>query len=198
MDHIAALFSLLCHQLPERSPHWHGESFALCWRCSGLYFGVLSSYLYIVSTGGFKRRMPTIPGLIAASVVMTPFLIDGWANTLGLWDTPGWLRAVTGLGYGVVLPLLLVPLACAQPFDPALKPTLPRAGALLLPLGIGALLLLALDEPASHAVFDAMAVFALLALTIFATNFVLTLRGRFCAKGWLASPPGADRSTGRT
>jgi len=116
--------------------------------------------------------------------VMTPFLVDGWANTLGLWDTPSWLRALTGLGYGVVLPLLLVPLASAQPLDPAAKPAMSHTGALLLPFGVGTLLLYALDQHASLEVFNAMAGLALITLVIFVVNFALTFCRHNHARRW--------------
>lgn len=185
MDTIATLFSLLCHQLPERSPQWHEHVFALCWRCSGLYFGVFASYLWLALSGGLRRRMPSIACLIGAGVLMTPFVIDGWANTLGLWDSPGWLRAASGLGYGVVVPLLLVPLANPHPFAADLRPSAGHAGALLAPLAIGAVLLLALIEPASPWAFAAMTLPAFAALVLFVVNFALTLRTRGAPRAWI-------------
>jgi uncharacterized membrane protein len=174
---IGSLFSLFCHQFPERSPSFGEAAFPLCWRCSGFYFGILSSYFVLALSGGARRRLPGIASLIAASALMTPFLVDGWANTLGLWDTPGWLRASTGLGYGVVLPMVLVPLLDRQTlFDPDLKPTVLHPAALALPLTIGSAMLIALIEPPSDAVFEGLAIAVFLAFLLFIANFLLALR----------------------
>ena len=174
---IGSVFSLFCHQLPERSPSFGEAAFPLCWRCAGFYIGILSSYLFLALSGGTRRRLPRVPSLIAASALMTPFLVDGWANTLGLWDTPGWLRASTGLGYGVVLPLVLVPLVDRQTlFDPDLKPTVSHPAALALPLTIASVMLRALIEPPSEAVFEGLAIAVFLSFLLFVANFLLALR----------------------
>jgi uncharacterized membrane protein len=174
---IEQLFSLFCHQIPERSPAFANEAFPLCWRCTGLYFGVLASYVWIAITGGFRRRLPGVASLMSISVLMIPFLIDGWANTLGLWDTPGWLRAATGLGYGVALPLLLVPLLDGRALmDTETAPSLSQPAALIAPLAVGAVLLLLLDESGSELVFEALAIAVAAAFLIFCGNLLLTLQ----------------------
>ena len=37
-------FSPICHQLPDRSFHLHDFPFAVCARCTGLYFGLAAGF----------------------------------------------------------------------------------------------------------------------------------------------------------
>lgn len=172
------LFPFLCHQLPERTPHLAGAAFPLCFRCSGTYLGLFAAYLYLACSGGFKRSLPRIPALIAGSVLMLPFFIDGWANTLHWWDTPGWVRLLTGIGQGVMLPLLLVPIASGNVFPDdwaRFKPALPNIGSLVWPLALALGLGGALIFTASEAVFHALGIAVQFAALLFFANFALAL-----------------------
>src|SRR5262245_18148918 len=119
------LGGLLCHQIPERSPQFEGAVFPMCFRCAGLYFGVLASFGFLAVTGGFRRRLPELRYALWISMLTVPLMVDGFANMFHLWSTAGWVRALTGVGVGLVVPVLLVPLA--QPSEPGagdpMKPT---------------------------------------------------------------------------
>ena len=42
---IYVFFSAICHQLPARSWHIHGEPLAVCIRCTAIYYGFLAGLL---------------------------------------------------------------------------------------------------------------------------------------------------------
>jgi len=42
---IYLFFSAICHQLPARSWHIHGEPLAVCIRCTAIYYGFLAGLL---------------------------------------------------------------------------------------------------------------------------------------------------------
>ena len=42
---IYMLFSAICHQLPTRTWHIHGEPLAACIRCTSIYYGFLAGLL---------------------------------------------------------------------------------------------------------------------------------------------------------
>jgi uncharacterized membrane protein len=173
---VELFFSLLCHQIAERSPQLGGEAFPLCFRCSGLYFGMFAAYCYLLATGGLRRSMPGVAALISAAVLMMPFIVDGWGNTLALWSSPAWLRALSGVAHGTVLPLLLVPLASGRdPFRRDAAPTASRPAHLLVPLALGLLLLAGVFFPISRAEFAALKIVAFVGFALFAGNSLATI-----------------------
>jgi uncharacterized membrane protein len=66
---IYAFFSKICHQLPERSFYILGEKFAVCERCTAIYFGFLSGVL--VYPRFMKKFANSIPSKM---YVLIPFL----------------------------------------------------------------------------------------------------------------------------
>ena len=44
---IYLFFSTICHQLPARSWHIHGEQLAVCIRCTAIYYGFLAGLLIL-------------------------------------------------------------------------------------------------------------------------------------------------------
>jgi uncharacterized membrane protein len=107
---LSKIFYLFCHQIPARSPHFQGTTFPVCYRCAGLYGGILIGYLFLAMRGRswtFAGR----GGALAAATPLAVFLVDAWANGLGIWNSPGWWRALTGFGGGLSIPVILLPLA---------------------------------------------------------------------------------------
>ena len=174
MNPLHEIFGFFCHQLPERSPQLGGLVFPLCFRCAGLHLGLLVSYGFLASTGGFRRRLPEARLAVGVSLLLVPFLVDGWGNTLHLWSSPGWLRALSGAAGGVALPLLLAPLMLRpRAVTPAARPTVPCAAALLVPGGFAVALVWSLAQPVSAPQLQALALAALVGLLLFATNIGL-------------------------
>jgi len=169
------LAGLFCHQLPDRSPQFLGVVFPLCFRCAGLYLSLLTAFVSLAVDGGCRRRLPELRCAVWISLLTVPLLVDGWANVLGLWSSPGWVRALTGVGVGLVLPLLLVPLA--QRAGPGtidlLKPTVSTPMALVPPIVISLALLWLVVHPMRLWIFQALAIAASLAPPIFLFTFLL-------------------------
>jgi uncharacterized membrane protein len=118
---------MMCHQLPFRSPQWAGLVFPLCWRCAGLHLGIFACYVSQLMSNSKPRRPRLFSDVVVLVALLFPLAIDGLGNSLSVWSSPGWVRALTGLTAGVALPLLLNMLA--QTFDaivPASKLTAVR------------------------------------------------------------------------
>lgn len=100
-----------CHQLPARTPHCGTEPFPVCFRCAGWQFGLLAAYLGLAFEQKWKTSFPATRIALSCAALMLPLVIDGLGNTLRLWNSPDWLRAATGLFFGLSVPWLLAPLA---------------------------------------------------------------------------------------
>lgn len=163
----------LCHQLSARSPHYGEYVFPLCARCAGIQVGLLVSYLWLLASGGMRRRLPPLTTAVAAAFFCAPMLIDGWGNTLGAWSSPDLVRALSGLCCGVTLPLFAVPLAQRNEDTVALKPTLDSLGSILLPLITGVALLAPVLRPFDLPLFQALGLTAGIAPLAFELNLML-------------------------
>jgi uncharacterized membrane protein len=176
-------FRFFCHQIPERSPHFDGTVFPLCFRCAGLHLGLMASFIYLTLSGSWQRRLPDVKLVLALTAPMTPFIVDSWGNALNLWSTPGWGRSLTGLGFGMVLPLLLVPLL--RRFNLAdssgINTTLPHLHSLVWPALIGAGLVFLLINPGLLVTFQLLAILAWTGLFI----FLICLVWAASQNGWL-------------
>lgn len=163
----------LCHQLPSRSPQYGEYVFPMCARCVGIQLGLLASYLWLLGSGGLRRRLPPLITALAAAFFCAPMLIDGWGNALGAWSSPAVFRALSGLCCGVTLPLLAVPLAQKNSEAVMLKPTLNSTRSMLLPLFCGAALLVPVLHPFSLTLFQAFGIAAGTVPVVFALNLVI-------------------------
>ena len=104
---IYGAFSRLCHQLPERSFFIAGHQFAVCARCTGLYFGftvVTMCYPLVRSL----RRTDTPPRrwLFMAAV---PLAIDFALGFFGIWENTHLSRFLTGALLGSVAVFYVMP-----------------------------------------------------------------------------------------
>lgn len=91
-------FTLLCHQLPNRSFVVDGHLFAVCHRCIGLYMGVL--------LGLVAGRIPIVGtwwrtwGFAFAAVAVTFVLADVTLDVIHVVSNSATSRFVSGLGLG--------------------------------------------------------------------------------------------------
>ena len=101
-------FSMLCHQIPSRSPHVHGAQWALCFRCvgivGGLALGLASALLARDAIEALLARWGAGRTLVALAL---PAAIDWGLGVSGLWLNTPLSRvatgAVLGLGAGWLL-----------------------------------------------------------------------------------------------
>ena len=178
MSVLDTLIGVFCHQLPERSPHFMGQTFPVCFRCAGLYLGMISTYLCLCVSGGLRRCLPSNVNAILCSVWLLPLLIDGWGNWLGWWVTSGPVRAVTGLAAGVVLPLFLLPLArpIAASSPSECKPSIAHVWALAFPLACGGSAIWLLLNPGFPWIFRGLALLSGASLAAFCGTFAMAAR----------------------
>ena len=113
---LHAAFSAVCHQLPERSPHLHGGSIALCHRCFGILTGLL---LGLAVLPGLGRRVAEAVTrsvqpvwLVAAAL---PTALDWALGALGLLANTPTSRLVTGAVFGIVAGIILGANLIARP-----------------------------------------------------------------------------------
>jgi uncharacterized membrane protein len=86
--------SIVCHQIPARSPHICGHQFPLCWRCTGIFIGSGLLFGWLLKT---KRALSF--WLCLPLAVLMP--IDVLTAMLGLREGQNELRFVTGLLWGI-------------------------------------------------------------------------------------------------
>ncbi|MDT5155938.1 MAG: hypothetical protein QOC99_717 [Acidobacteriota bacterium] len=87
------LGSWWCHQLPERSPHLFGVQMPLCWRCTGIFFGALALFCWLLRK---KRFPPLLPCVLLA--LLLPLDVLHAVVTHGDGDNAR--RLITGLLWG--------------------------------------------------------------------------------------------------
>jgi uncharacterized membrane protein len=85
--------SWVCHQLPERSPHLFGVQLPLCWRCTGILFGALALFFWLLA----KKRVPPLVLCVLLSLLLP---LDVFYNVITHGDGNNARRLVTGLLWG--------------------------------------------------------------------------------------------------
>lgn len=96
-------FSVVCHQIPERSPHLAGGPVALCHRCSGVLLGLVAGLAMApgLGRGALDRVASSAQGRWVALAVV-PMALDWALGALGLWANTPLSRSLTGTLFGVV------------------------------------------------------------------------------------------------
>ncbi len=101
----------VCHQLSERSFHYGGVQIPVCARDTGIYFGFVISFLYLILTHKkHNNEMPKLWILIIAGLGILAMAFDGVSSYLGFRETTNAIRLITGLLTGFALPVFLVPI----------------------------------------------------------------------------------------
>ena len=89
------LFSLICHQLPERSYHVWGYQMPVCVRCFGIYSGlVMGTLIYPLFN---KLNNTKIPKFKYLCFFLTPLIFDGLCQLFHLYPSPHYVRLLTGI-----------------------------------------------------------------------------------------------------
>lgn len=113
---LIALGYAVCHQNPKHTLEITGRLLPLCARCTGMYLGALIAMVSL-SRQGRAGAFPARGKKIALAGLVLFFVVDGLnsmaASLLGrqgLYAPSNILRLITGLGMGLVLANVLVPL----------------------------------------------------------------------------------------
>ncbi len=100
-------FSLVCHQIPERSFFIAGHPFAVCSRCLGLYAGfTLATVIYPLVCSLEKIDAPPRKWLFIAAA---PLAIDYALGFFGIWDNTHSSRLITAALLGAVAVFYVMP-----------------------------------------------------------------------------------------
>lgn len=84
-----------CHRKPERSFFYRGKQFPVCARCTGIYIGYISIFVFAVTLKPF----PALWSLM----LMIPLLVDGLTQAYSDRVSNNTLRLTTGILFGVGL-----------------------------------------------------------------------------------------------
>lgn len=99
---IYAIFSPTCHQIPSRCFYAFGHPLAVCARCLGIYCGFLLGISIFPFVKGFGT--PALPKAKTFILLSIPIVLDTGGNLLGIWTSPDWVRFLTGIVWGLILP----------------------------------------------------------------------------------------------
>ena len=105
---VREAYSVLCHQLPHRSPHVGGAPWALCHRCTGIAAGLALGLLAVPALPTALRTR--IAGLHAGRLValsLLPMAVDWLLGASGLWTNTPLSRTATGAVFGVAVGVVL-------------------------------------------------------------------------------------------
>lgn len=104
---IYTAFSKFCHQIRERSFEIAGHPFAVCARCTGIYFGFAASVLIYPLVRSLKRT--DAPARLWLLVALVPTAIDFSLGFFGILENTHLSRFLTGALLGGVTAFYVVP-----------------------------------------------------------------------------------------
>jgi uncharacterized membrane protein len=85
---------LVCHQMPERSPHLFGVQLPLCWRCTGITVGTVIFLAWLYQS----KRLIGFRLSLALALLMP---LDVFTAMAGLRPGINSLRFTTGILWGI-------------------------------------------------------------------------------------------------
>ena len=104
---IYRAFAPFCHQLPDRSYFIDGHKFAVCSRCTGIYFGfAFTILLYPLVRSLRNAAFPARRWLLLGTL---PLLIDFSLTFFGIWENTHTSRLLTGLLLGCTSVFYVMP-----------------------------------------------------------------------------------------
>lgn len=113
---VREAFSLVCHQLADRSPHVHGAQWALCFRCTGILGGLVLGLASGPWLGAAFSRSADAWGAGRILLLMgLPTALDWLLSVAGLWINTPLSRLATGALFGLGAGWLLADALLTRP-----------------------------------------------------------------------------------
>jgi len=114
MENIMTFFynlgTAVCHQMLERTFHFHEHPLPVCARCTGTYTGFMCSLLYWMAVNKkMKGGTPPNYALITAVIFIGTLIFDGGTSYLHIRETTNKIRLATGLMAGSGAAMLIIP-----------------------------------------------------------------------------------------
>ena len=94
----------VCHQMPERSVHWEGGTWAVCHRCSAIYLGFFGALIAAAAAAPLRRRPISLYIIVP---LLVPMLLDGAGSLTPWYDASTVSRILTGGLFGIGMAALL-------------------------------------------------------------------------------------------
>ena len=104
---IYRAFGTMCHQIPARSYFIDGHKFAVCSRCTGIYFGFAFTLLLYPLVRSL-RSIATPPRSLLVLAAL-PLAIDFSLTFFGFWENTHTSRLLTGALLGSVSVFYVMP-----------------------------------------------------------------------------------------
>ena len=104
---LYTFFSYLCHQMPSRSFHLDSHVFAVCSRCFGVYFGLLSGFIVYPIFRNINETEPL--SRIWLFLALVPMGLDWSLGFFGFWENTHWSRLITGMILGLACAVFIIP-----------------------------------------------------------------------------------------
>ena len=104
---LYTFFSYICHQIDERSFHFHKEPLAVCSRCFGVYFGLFLGFAGYPLFRKIEQIEPFPRFWLFAAMI--PIGIDWSLTVFGIWENTYLSRFVTGMILGAACGIFIVP-----------------------------------------------------------------------------------------
>ena len=106
---LYALFKPICHQMEGRSFFIDGMPFAVCSRCTAIYFGFLVGVLFYPVVRSVGK--PAMPSRLFLGIACIPMIVDAFPWRFGMYEATIASRAITGGIVGFTLAFFIVPAA---------------------------------------------------------------------------------------
>ena len=104
---IYSFFSVLCHQIPDRSFHFFHHPFAVCSRCFGVYFGLVLGFIIYPFIKRIEETEPFPRIWLFLSLV--PIGTDWSLGIFGIWENTHFTRFTTGTILGIACAVFIIP-----------------------------------------------------------------------------------------
>lgn len=97
---LMSAYAFVCHQMPARSPVIDGTQVAVCYRCLGIYSGlIVGAFVYPPILSHMQLLMRRAGPIILASLAVPG--IDWLGDVAGLWTNTPASRIITGAVFGI-------------------------------------------------------------------------------------------------
>ncbi|PWW30183.1 putative membrane protein [Cytobacillus oceanisediminis] len=96
-----------CHRKPERSMHFRGRQFPICYRC----MFILAGYTAIIPFAFYAEAFSSPAFIIGGILLNIPMLLDGFTQIKKWRVSNNLVRSLTGLLSGVGMSIIIISLA---------------------------------------------------------------------------------------